>query len=123
MSIEASVAHPSVAVHDGWLRVVFDDGEHADYHLRWLRHFADEVRHPQTGERLRCSSELDDALSLRAARVRGDALELVWEPDGERSRHPLRLAARARLRPGARGGAAAAVRHRRGDAAGRGSRA
>lgn len=89
MSIEVSAIHPSVTVHDGWLRVVFDDGEHADYHLRWLRHFADEVRHPQTGERLRCSSELDDALSLRAARVRGDALELVWEPDGERSRHPF----------------------------------
>ena len=74
--------------HPDWLRVPLDPG-HADFHYRWLRHNCDAERHPRTGERTLCSSELPDDLSPRTAVLTGDALEIEWAPDGHRSRYPL----------------------------------
>ena len=45
------------------LRVRFGAQRHADFHARWLRHHGSEERHPTTGERTFCSSELPDDLS------------------------------------------------------------
>lgn len=75
-------------VHADWLRVPLGDGQHADFHHRWLRHNCDRERHPQTGERTRCSSELPDDLAPRTARLHADDLELTW-PDGHVSTYSL----------------------------------
>ncbi len=80
---------PALALHSDWLRVPLGDGEHADFHYRWLRHNCDRERHPQTGERTLCSSELPDQLAPRSATLTADALEICWEPDGHPSRYPL----------------------------------
>lgn len=77
-----------VELHDDWLRVRFPAGSHADFHHRWLRHNCDCDRHPTTGERTLCSSELPDDLRPREAAVRGDALVLTW-PDGHVTTYPL----------------------------------
>ncbi len=76
-------------LHPEWLRVAFGDGDHADFHYRWLRHNCDRERHPQTGERTRCSSELADEPSPQRAALTDDALEIDWAPDGHPSRYPL----------------------------------
>ena len=34
-------------LHPDWLRVPLGQGEHADFHHRWLRHHCDRERHPQ----------------------------------------------------------------------------
>ena len=81
--------HPiPVELHDGFLRVPLPRG-HADFHLRWLRHNCDQDRHPLTGERTRCSSELPDALRVDLADISGDALHLTWAHDGRTSRYSL----------------------------------
>ncbi len=80
---------PTLELHDEWLRIPFGEGDHADFHYRWLRHNCDRERHPQTGERTRCSSELVDEPSPRRAALIDDALEIVWAPDGHASRYPL----------------------------------
>lgn len=79
---------PALEVHADWLRVPLGGGDHADFHHRWLRHNCDRERHPRTGERTRCSSELPDDLSPRTARLTDDRLELTW-PDGHVSTYPL----------------------------------
>lgn len=79
----------TLELHADWLRVPLDGDHAADFHYRWLRHNCDRERHPQTRERIVCSSELPDAIAPRDARVEGDALEVVWEPDGHASRYPL----------------------------------
>ena len=77
-----------VLLHLEWLRVPLGDGEHADFHHRWLRHNCDCDRHPQTRERTLCSSELPDDLAPRTAVLHGDILEIEWAPDGHRSTYP-----------------------------------
>ncbi len=80
---------PALELHPEWLRIPFGEGHHADFHYRWLRHNCDRERHPQTGERSRCSSELPDEPTPRHAALTGDALEIEWAPDGHTSRYPL----------------------------------
>lgn len=65
---------------------------HLDFHWFWLRHNCDCCRHPQTHERILCSSSVP--LDLRPLRVAvaadGDVVEIDWdEPGGHRSRYPL----------------------------------
>ncbi|RYE90190.1 MAG: gamma-butyrobetaine dioxygenase [Myxococcales bacterium] len=76
-------------MHDTWLRVPFATGEHADFHYRWLRHNCDLDRHPTTGERTVCSSDLPDVVSARRAWVSGDTLVLEWAHDGRQSAYDL----------------------------------
>jgi gamma-butyrobetaine dioxygenase/trimethyllysine dioxygenase len=73
-------------LHDTWLRVLFSNapGDHADYHYQWLRHNCDFDRHPQTGERTVCSSELPDNPRPLRAWVDAEArLHVAWEGDRE----------------------------------------
>ncbi len=79
----------TLELHDEWLRVPLGEGDHADFHYRWLRHNCDRERHPQTGERTRCSSELADELTPRRAALTGETLEIEWAPDGHASRYSL----------------------------------
>lgn len=73
-----------------WLRVGLGAGRGtADFHYRWLRHNCDRERHPLTGERTLCSSELPDDVRPRDARVEGDVLRVTWEPDGHESTYAL----------------------------------
>ena len=51
-------------VRDTCLRVRFSDGAHADFHYFWLRHHCDCCRHPQTGERTLCSSQVYDNVRM-----------------------------------------------------------
>lgn len=77
---------PRVELRDGFLRVHFGSGRgHADFHPRWLRHNCDADRHPVTGERLVCSSELPDELAVERAIVDGDRLAVTWAPGGRTS--------------------------------------
>jgi alpha-ketoglutarate-dependent taurine dioxygenase len=80
---------PSVELHEGWLRVRFGERGHADFHLRWLRHNCDRDRHPVTGERTACSSELPDELRVTSASVSGEALVVRWAHDERESRYAL----------------------------------
>lgn len=74
----------------GWLRVRLGAGRGtADFHYRWLRHNCDRERHPRTGERTLCSSELPDDVRPRDAHVDNDRLVIVWEPDGHESVYPV----------------------------------
>ena len=75
-------------VHPDWLRVPLGQGEHADFHHRWLRHHCDAERHPRTGERTRCSSELPDDIHPRHAAIVDEILEVTWS-DAHASRYPL----------------------------------
>ena len=79
----------SVALHPGWLRVTFSDGTHGDFHDRWLRHNSDNDRHPKTGERILCSSELADDLRVVAAHIDGEALVVRFSDDSPASSFPL----------------------------------
>lgn len=76
-----------IELHDSWLRVRLADGA-ADFHYRWLRHNSDNDRHPKTGERTLCSSELPDDLRATAASIAGDALSVTFS-DGSTSSYPL----------------------------------
>ena len=80
----------NVELHDRWLRVRLRPAESADFHLRWLRHNCDQDRHPQTGERTVCSSELPDDLRAAAASVTDGVLVVRWAHDARESRYPLR---------------------------------
>jgi gamma-butyrobetaine dioxygenase len=67
-------------------------GESLDFHWFWLRHNCDCCRHPQTNERILCSSSVPlDLRPLRvAATADGDAIEIDWdEADRHRSRYAL----------------------------------
>jgi alpha-ketoglutarate-dependent taurine dioxygenase len=75
-------------LHDGYLRVHFARG-HGDFHLRWLRHNDPEDRHPITGERTVCSSELPDDLRVTRVIIAGDVLEIAWAHDGRTSRYNI----------------------------------
>jgi alpha-ketoglutarate-dependent taurine dioxygenase len=77
-----------VELFDGYLRV-HDAGQHADFHLRWLRHNCDLDRHPTTNERAIDSADLPDALALTEALVADGVLILRWQHDGRTSRYPL----------------------------------
>ncbi|HEU4408195.1 MAG TPA: TauD/TfdA family dioxygenase [Polyangiaceae bacterium] len=80
------MSSPRVELRDGFLRVHFGAGlGHADFHPRWLRHNCDADRHPATGERLVCSSELPEGLAVARAAVDGDRLAVTWAPDGRTS--------------------------------------
>jgi gamma-butyrobetaine dioxygenase/trimethyllysine dioxygenase len=79
---------PRVELRPGHLRVHFHVG-HADFHFRWLRHNCDEDRHPQTGERTLCSSEIPDGLGIDGAEVVAGELRVRWSHDGRTSRYPL----------------------------------
>jgi hypothetical protein len=76
-----------VRLHDGWLRAHFASGAHADFHLRWLRHNADEDRHPVTRERTLCSSELAPEVVADAIEVRDGDLFVRWSADRASSRY------------------------------------
>jgi gamma-butyrobetaine dioxygenase/trimethyllysine dioxygenase len=53
----------TVTLGPSWLRVSLGAGRGtADFHYRWLRHNCDRERHPRTGERTLCSSELADGV-------------------------------------------------------------
>jgi len=80
---------PSVALHPGWLRVTFASGAHADFHDRWLRHNSDNDRHPKTGERILCSSELPDDLRTTTAELVGNALVVSFSDGSQPSSFPL----------------------------------
>jgi len=84
----SNTPEPGLELHREWLRVPLGAGEHADFHHRWLRHHCDRERHPITGERTRCSSELPDDISPRRAAIVDDALEIDWSDD-HASRYPL----------------------------------
>lgn len=75
-------------LHDAWLRVPFSDGAHADFHHRWLRHNCPCDRHPTTGERTLCSSELPDELRPERAALAAGSLVITW-PDGHVSKFAL----------------------------------
>src|SRR5262245_15100644 len=80
----------SVTLADRSLRVTFRVGlGHADFHFRWLRHNCDLDRHPKTGERIVCSSELPEDLTPKSAAIEGDDLVVTWGHDGRRSRYSL----------------------------------
>lgn len=89
MSAFAQGRHVEVELHSDWLRAPLGPGESADFHLRWLRHNCELDRHPQTGERTLCSSEIRD--DLRAARAFVDGSELIveWEGESRTSRYEL----------------------------------
>lgn len=53
----------AVVLHSDWLRIGLGAG-HADFHFRWLRHNCPSERHPITGERTVCSSDLPDGVQL-----------------------------------------------------------
>src|ERR1700759_1632631 len=78
----------TVELHDGYLRVA-DGGRTVDFHLRWLRHNCDLDRHPTTGERIRESAELPDALAVDTAVVDDHVLRVTWTHDRRTSRYPL----------------------------------
>jgi gamma-butyrobetaine dioxygenase/trimethyllysine dioxygenase len=92
MSTNSKMAAPDGGLVLGptWLRVGLGAGRGTgDFHYRWLRHNCDRARHPLTGERTLCSSELPDEVRPRAARVADDALRITWEPDGHESVYAL----------------------------------
>ena len=97
----ASAVPAGLELHDGFVRVV-DDGHHADFHLRWLRHNCDRDRHPTTGERTVESAELPDVLAVDDAAIDDGALVIRWAHDRRVSRFALawlRAHAYARDRP------------------------
>lgn len=87
-STPSSSLPASVEIREGYLRVRLARG-HGDFHLRWLRHNCDTDRHPRTGERTVCSSDLPDDLRAAQAEIAGDALRVTWAHDGRESFYPL----------------------------------
>ena len=77
---------------DAFLRLHFGDGAHADFHYFWLRHNCDCCRHPQTGERTLCSSDVPMDLRPAAVALSSDrtAVDIMWnEPSGHRSTYDV----------------------------------
>lgn len=86
----SDMAEGVLALRASWLRVALGENRGtADFHYRWLRHQCDRERHPKTGERTLCSSQLPDDVRPRRARVEGDTLRVTWEPDGHESAYEL----------------------------------
>jgi alpha-ketoglutarate-dependent taurine dioxygenase len=82
----------ALATHDRFLRVQFPDGAHADFHYFWLRHNCDCCRHPHTGERTLCVSDVPLGLTPASAAIGADGETMViqWdEPGGHRSVYRL----------------------------------
>ena len=78
--------------HDLFLRVHFADGTYADFHYFWLRHNCECCRHPQTGERTLCSSDVPMGLRPTSTTLNADgsAVTILWnEPSGHRSEYRL----------------------------------
>lgn len=67
----SAVITPEVVTGPTWFELSFPQGSprRSAFHYRWLRHHAEEERHPTTGERLLCSSELPDDLTPLAHRI------------------------------------------------------
>lgn len=80
-------AHDDVKLEERWLSLPLGDVRPTRFHLRWLRHACDQDRHPTTGERTVCSSELPDDLRAASARLEGEALIVEWAHDGRVSRY------------------------------------
>jgi gamma-butyrobetaine dioxygenase/trimethyllysine dioxygenase len=79
-------------LHDDWLRLRLADPagpSHVDVHYRWLRHNANEDRHPRTGERTLCSSELPDDLKATDVQIDGDTVSVRWSDGSGPSRYQL----------------------------------
>lgn len=90
MSGEAAV-DVRVARGAEWLVLEFASGapRRSAFHFRWLRHHTEEDRHPLTGERTVCSSELPDDLAPVSFQIeRGAVLAVVWS-DARRTEHDL----------------------------------
>lgn len=87
-SVLSQTVAQDVELHDNWLRVHFPGPEaaHADFHYIWLRHNCDQDRHPQTGERTVCPSELPQGLKALRAGVDHDAgtLWVAWDTADKR---------------------------------------
>jgi gamma-butyrobetaine dioxygenase/trimethyllysine dioxygenase len=86
------MAAVSIEPSDSFLRVRFADGTHADFHYFWLRHNCDCCRHPQTGERIICSSNVPMAIRPESVALNTDATAVTvrWnDPDGHRSTFAL----------------------------------
>jgi len=81
----------AIEAHDDHLRVHFGAAAgHADFHWFWLRHNCDCCRHPVTGERTLCSSQVP--LEIRPIAVElgssegGPVVAIRWNaPDHHRS--------------------------------------
>jgi alpha-ketoglutarate-dependent taurine dioxygenase len=78
----------SAELHDDFIRVI-DGADHADFHLRWLRHNCDVDRHALTGERLIDSAELPDRLEVAELAVVDQTLRVRWRHDDRVSRYSL----------------------------------
>lgn len=95
MAVSTAPSPASLALHRhaDHLRVVFSaaPGDHADFHYLWLRHNCDHDRHPQTNERIVCSSELSARPVPASAVLEGDALRITWagEPERAESVYPV----------------------------------
>ena len=94
MSVEAVVDTVRVAQGPQWFVVDFAAGapRRSAFHFRWLRHHTKEDRHPITGERTLCSSELPDDLAPLSVRVEqrsnGAVLAVSWS-DARTTEHDL----------------------------------
>ena len=108
MSESFSIASvPRIEARDGVLRVWLDAGDdgYVDLHHRFLRHHAGTDRHPKTGERTLCSSELADDVAPTDARVDAASGDLVvtWDGGATVARYTpawLREVAYGRVDPG-----------------------
>ncbi|MFO0667344.1 MAG: TauD/TfdA family dioxygenase [Polyangiaceae bacterium] len=86
----------AVSLHDDWLRLWFGPSakiRYADFHYIWLRHNADNDRHPLTGERILDSSEIPDTIRPLKTRIEssnegGSKLHVSWS-DGVESVYDL----------------------------------
>ena len=92
--MDPGIGRPVVSAREGYLRLCFDADARprwADFHYTWLRHHCPCCRHPQTGERLLCSSTLPPDARPAAFAVRDGELILEWKEagGGHVSRYPL----------------------------------
>ena len=69
------------------VRVTFDDGTEARFHPVWLRDNAldENTRDGRIGHRLLTSAQIPANSRIAAARIRGECLELDFEPGGKRA--------------------------------------
>ena len=94
VSVETVVSSVQVVQGPDWLVVDFGSGapRRSAFHFRWLRHHTKEDRHPITGERTLCSSELPDDLAPLSARIeaqpQGSVLAVAWS-DARNTEHDL----------------------------------
>lgn len=74
-------------LRESWLRVPLGDDAESDFHFRFLRHNCPCDRHPLTGERTLCSSDIADWIRPALAQMVDGDLEIIW-PDGHMSNYP-----------------------------------